>query len=164
MGVLSLIYLGFLATSCTKPDPSTSEPPKTIPISIQNPQYGMGSGGTGSNWQMSNDANFKLKVMVQALDGAMKATLYKTYTFSKNYSGLSDSWCNENIEVPDKGYFVVQVTMDYSECTWQWASCSYPYTGSEKEYFKQFTYSSKPTSITCPMSNADINYQDCICQ
>ncbi|HEY0429712.1 MAG TPA: hypothetical protein VGC76_18160 [Pyrinomonadaceae bacterium] len=123
----------------------------------------MGQGGSGSNWQLNNDANHKVKVKVQTLDSNQNATLYKSYSWTYNYSGLSDSWHYQQIEVPQTGMFVVQVEVEFTECTWQNASCSFPYTGSTKDYFTQQTFTSRPSSITMPVSFSNLIGQECNC-
>lgn len=163
IAVFSLaILLIAISSSCKKPEPGGGTP-TDIPISIQNPQWAMGQG-TSTNWQMNNDANHKVRVKVQTLDANQNATLYRSYTWTYNYSGVSDSWHNERIEVPQTGMFVVQVEIIYSECTWQNMSCSLPWRGSIKEHFTQSTFTSKPASITMPVSSSNIIAQDCACQ
>jgi hypothetical protein len=122
----------------------------------------MGQGST-SNWQLSNDANHKVKVKVQALDANQNATLFRSYNWTYNYSGISDTWHNVQIEVPQTGMFVVQVDIEFTECTWQSASCSFPYTASNKDYFAQRTFTSKPASISIPFSSSNIIAQYCSC-
>jgi hypothetical protein len=159
---LAILSIAF-AAGCSPPPPGNNQPPAGIPISIQNPQWGMGQGPT-SNWQMSNDANHKVKVKVQTLDANQNATLYKSYSWTYNYTTLSDTWHNERIEVPNSGMFVVQVEILFTECTWQNTSCNFPYTASNKEYFTQSTFSSKPASITMPVSSSNTIGQECVCQ
>lgn len=163
IAVFSLaILLLVISTSCKKPDPGSGTA-TDIPISIQNPQWGMGQGTT-TNWQMGNDANHKVRVKVQTLDANQNATLYRSYNWTYNYSGLSDSWHNERIEVPQTGMFVVQVEIIFSECTWQNMTCNLPWRGSIKEHFTQSTFTSKPASITMPVNSSNIIDEDCACQ
>lgn len=159
--MLSVFSMTFLA-GCHPPPPGGGTP-TDIPISIQNPQWGQGQG-TPSNWQLSNDANHKVKVKVQTLDANQNATLYRSYQWTYNYTGLSDTWHNERIEVPQTGMFVVQVEIEYTECTWQNTSCNYPITASTKDFFTQQTFTSKPASVNVPVSISNLIGQDCICQ
>jgi hypothetical protein len=160
LAILSVVFIA----GCKPPKSGGGQPPNDIPISIQNPQWGIGQG-TPANWQMNNDANHKVRVKVQTLDANQNATLYRSYQWTYNYSGLSDTWHNERIEVPQTGMFVVQVEVLFTECTWQnMTSCSFPIKASNKEYFTQATFSSRPPSITMPVNNSHKINEECVCQ
>lgn len=159
---LAIFSITFLS-GCNPPSSGGGQPPSDIPISIQNPLWGQGQG-TPINWQQTNDANHKVKVKVQTLDSNQNATLYKSYSWTYNYNGLSDTWHNQRIEVPQTGMFVVQVEVESTECTWQSSSCNLPYRASTKDFFVQQTFTSKPSSVNVPVSISNLIGQDCSCQ
>ncbi len=162
--LLLIAVLSIIFTLGCKPKPGSGNPPVGIPIDIQNPQWATGTGG-GANWNLSNDPDHKVKVKVQTLNSSGQATLYKSYTFNYPYTGTSDTWHNERVEVPETGMFVVQVEILYSECTWQnMTSCNFPIVASDKEYFNQQTFSAKPASITMNFNSSHIINEVCSCQ
>ena len=162
IAMLTIAILSIAFSTGCNPPPPTSTNPLTISLSVQNPQWAMGQGSS-ANWQLNNDANHKVKVKVQGLDSNQNATLFRSYTFIYNYTGQSPTWHNETIEVPQSGMFVVQVDIEFTECTWQSASCSFPYTASNKDYFNQRTFTSRPASISIPFSSSQIIAQYCNC-
>ena len=162
MLTLSILAIAFLA-GCSPPPSGGGQPPNNVSLGVQNPQWGLGQG-TPSNWQLSNDADHVVKVKVQTLDSNNNATLYKSYSWTYNQTGLSEAWHYKTIEVPRTGMYVVQVEILFTECTWQQTTCSFPFTASTKEYFKQLTFSSTPPSITMPFNSTNLINQNCICQ
>lgn len=158
---VALLSIVFLA-GCTPPPTGGGQPPSELTVSIQNPQWGMGQG-TPINWLQGNDADHVVKVKVQTLDANNNATLYKAYSWTYNYTGLSEAWHNKVVEVPRTGMYVIQVEILFSECTWQFSTCSLPARASTKEYFTQQTFNSRPGLIQMPVSNSNLINQNCIC-
>lgn len=121
----------------------------------------MGHGPTGA-WQMSNDADVMVTIIVQTIDGSGNAVVYKRYDFNKSYSATGDTWIDHQVEVPATGDHVIQVELNFSECTWQGSTC--PSIGAgRKKYAKQATYRSKQSTYTFSMSSSNKVYENCGC-
>lgn len=159
---LSLLCLCCGLVSCGGPKTGAGSTPSTSTVSIQNPQWAMGTGRPNS-WSQTNDADVFVTIIVQTIDGGGNAVVYKRYDFNKAYSGTGDSWISQAVEVPSSGDHVIQVELNYSECTWQWTTCTGTNPAGKKKYARQTTYRSKQSTYTFSMSNANIVYENCGC-
>lgn len=146
--------------SCNK-NPGSNSDPATYTLSVANPQWGIGTGGS-NNWDMNNDADYIVRVKVQTLDANSNASLYHAYHFTKLFTGTSNAFEDFSIDVPSIGDFVIQVEIEFSECTWQSSTCI-EYDAGKKEYFKQKTYNNANQDFTFITSDFNIIYEDCGC-
>ena len=156
--VISLITV----FSCKKPGSGSGTTPSTDNLTVHNTQWGYGTGSS-TNWDMSNDADYKIKVRVNTLDDQSNAVVYYTHSFPITNTGVSDPVENLKIDVPSSGMFVIQVELIYSECTWQEYDCNEGGNQSKKSYFKQRTIQSPQAPYDFSFTEDDIEDQDCDC-
>ncbi|MBN2747463.1 MAG: hypothetical protein JXR34_12115 [Bacteroidales bacterium] len=163
--IYSVIFLIFVSglLSCVK-KPGNNSTPASNYLTINNPQYIRGTG-TPTSWDSDNDADYKVKIKVQTLDSENNAILYRSYSFTKNFTGASNSIEDFSIEVPGSGYFVIQVELVYLECTWPSTSTCIIEGAGKKEYYQTQTYASPSASNSYVFHFNDnhIIYEDCGC-
>lgn len=162
---IAFFFLSFFLGlySCTPPRPGSGSPPSGINLSIQSPEYSYAVGSPFS--QQNKQPNFSVRIRVQTLDPSGNATVYRSYNLTRTYTSIgNDPWINQTIDVPATGTFVVQVEIIHSECTSPFSGCSISVGGAgKKEYFRQLTFTSKPSSITMPFNSSNISFENYGC-